>query len=82
MVIDNPQGEQYYGGQLAAPAVGKIASYALRQLRIPTHADSVPGERRRAEPAPQPPPTTTVPVGPDLDRPDVPGTDLMLVMPG
>ncbi len=80
VVIDNPQGEQYYGGQLAAPTVGKIASYALRQLRIPTHADSVPGERRRAEPAPQPP-STTVPVGPDLDRPAVPGADLMMVIP-
>ena len=70
VVIDDPQGDRYYGGQLAAPVVSEIAAYALRQLRIPTHADSVPGERRRAEPAPQPPPSTTVP-GPDGHEADL-----------
>ena len=76
VVIDEPQGEQYYGGQLAAPVVADIAAYALRQLRIPTHADSVPGERRRAEPAPQPPPSTA-PSEPDAD-----GQEAALVQAG
>ena len=78
VVIDDPQGEQYYGGQLAAPVVSEIAAYALRQMRIPTHADSVPGERRRAEPAPQPPPSTTVPSEPGADGPEA---DLVLAGP-
>ena len=73
VVIDRPLGEQYYGGQLAAPVVSEIAAYALRQLRIPARADSVPGERRRAEPAP-PPTSTSVPgePGPDGHDADLP----------
>ncbi len=52
--IDDPGGDIYYGGLVAAPAVAEIASYALRQLRVPSDSESEPGLRRRAEPAPVP----------------------------
>ena len=58
VVIDEPKGDRISGGRLAAPAVSKIAEYALRQLRIPAELDAGPGERRRAEPATAPPTTT------------------------
>ena len=58
VVIDEPKGDRISGGRLAAPAVSKIAEYALRQLRIPAELDARPGERRRAEPATAPPTTT------------------------
>ena len=56
VVIDKPKGEHISGGRLAAPAVSRIAAYALRQLRIPAQLDAEPGERRRAEPATVPQP--------------------------
>lgn len=56
VVVDQPKGDRISGGRLAAPAVSKIAEYALRQLRIPAELDVMPGERRRAEPATEPPP--------------------------
>jgi cell division protein FtsI/penicillin-binding protein 2 len=34
-MVDEPQGGAIYGGEVAAPAFGKIASYALQYLRIP-----------------------------------------------
>ena len=34
VVVDEPQGA-IYGGQVAAPAFGKIAQFALPYLRIP-----------------------------------------------
>ena len=58
VVIDKPKGDRISGGALAAPAVSRIATYALRQLRIPAELDAEPGERRRAEPATVPPLTT------------------------
>ena len=58
VVIDKPKGDRISGGRLAAPAVSRIAAYALRQLRIPAELDAEPGERRRAEPATVPSPTT------------------------
>ena len=58
VVIDQPKGDLISGGRLAAPAVSRIAEYALRQLRIPAELDAEPGERRRAAPAQVPPPTT------------------------
>ena len=58
VVIDEPKGDRISGGRLAAPTVSKIAEYALRQLRTPAELDTDPGERRRAEPATVPPPTT------------------------
>ena len=66
VMIDQPRGERISGGTLAAPTVSKIAEYALRQLRIPTELDALPGERRRAEPAVAPPP----PASPDDGSPD------------
>ena len=58
VIIDEPKGERISGGKLAAPTVRKIAEYALRQLRVPAELNSTPGERRRAEPAPEPPAPT------------------------
>ena len=55
VVLDDPKGDRYSGGRLAAPVASDIAEYAVRQLRIPADSDSAPGERRRAEPAPLPP---------------------------
>lgn len=54
VVIDEPKGDRISGGSVSAPAVRDIATYALRQLRIPAEEDSQPGDRRRAAPAPVP----------------------------
>ncbi len=35
VVVDDPKGGNYYGGTVAAPAFGKIASFALPYLGIP-----------------------------------------------
>ncbi|ACL71855.1 Peptidoglycan glycosyltransferase [Thioalkalivibrio sulfidiphilus HL-EbGr7] len=43
VVIDEPAGEQYYGGQVAAPVFSKIMQGALRLLDVPP--DDVPGIR-------------------------------------
>ena len=60
VIIDQPKGARISGGKLAAPTVRKISEYALRQLRVPAELNVTPGERRRAEPAPEPLPPTTV----------------------
>ncbi len=38
IVIDEPQGEDYYGGQVAAPVFARIISGALRLLAVPPDA--------------------------------------------
>ena len=58
VIIDQPKGERISGGKLAAPTVSKITEYALRQLRFPAELSTVGGERRRADPAVVPPPST------------------------
>ena len=35
VIIDEPQGSQYYGGQVAAPVFSRVAQGALRILNIP-----------------------------------------------
>jgi cell division protein FtsI/penicillin-binding protein 2 len=35
VIVDNPKGGDYYGGTVAAPAFGQIASFALPYLGIP-----------------------------------------------
>ena len=65
VIIDQPKGERISGGSLAAPTVGRIAEYALRQLRVPAELNTTPGVRRRAEPAPEPPPPTLATEGAD-----------------
>jgi cell division protein FtsI (penicillin-binding protein 3) len=35
VIIDEPQGEQYYGGEVAAPVFSRVAQGALRILNIP-----------------------------------------------
>lgn len=58
VTIDQPKGERISGGKLAAPTVSKIAEYALRQLRVPAELNNVGDERRRADPAVVPTPST------------------------
>lgn len=64
VVLDTPSDPYATGGNLAAPLFQKIASYAVRHLRIPPDQESTPvnGERVRAEP--QAAPATTVPSEP------------------
>ena len=40
VVVDEPQGDNYYGGTVAAPAFGEIAKFALPYLEIPTEGAS------------------------------------------
>jgi cell division protein FtsI/penicillin-binding protein 2 len=35
VIVDEPQGENYYGGSVAAPAFGRIAAFALPYLGVP-----------------------------------------------
>ena len=35
VVIDEPQGREYYGGQVAAPVFSKVMTGALRLMDIP-----------------------------------------------
>lgn len=45
VVIDEPQGEEYYGGQVAAPVFSKVMKGALRILNIPP--DDLPSFNRK-----------------------------------
>jgi cell division protein FtsI (penicillin-binding protein 3) len=41
VVVDEPQGKEYFGGQVAAPAFGRIMEQALRYLDVPNDGHSV-----------------------------------------
>lgn len=44
VMIDEPAGEEYYGGQVAAPVFAEVMSAALRLLNLPPdEADQLPG---------------------------------------
>ncbi len=46
VMIDEPRGEEYYGGAVAAPVFGKVMAGALRLLDIPPDdLPSMPGQR-------------------------------------
>lgn len=46
VMIDEPRGEKYYGGAVAAPVFGKVMAGALRLLDIPPDdVPSMPGQR-------------------------------------
>ncbi len=46
VMIDEPRGEKYYGGSVAAPVFGKVMAGALRLLDIPPDdIGSMPGQR-------------------------------------
>jgi len=45
VVIDEPQGDHYYGGEVAAPVFSRITAGALRLLNV------VPDERQEGRPA-------------------------------
>ena len=34
VIIDNPKGEQYYGGEVAAPVFSRIMTESLRLLNV------------------------------------------------
>ena len=52
VVIDDPQGESYGGGSVAAPIFADLAGYSVRQLHLaPFGEQTVAAERIRAEPA-------------------------------
>jgi cell division protein FtsI (penicillin-binding protein 3) len=51
LVLDSPSGGAYYGGQVAAPAFGRIMADALAYLRVPPDEDPLPPARETA-PAP------------------------------
>ncbi|MCB1959750.1 MAG: penicillin-binding protein 2 [Rhodocyclaceae bacterium] len=42
VMIDEPSGKQYYGGQVAAPVFSKVMSGALRALSVPPDAPVAP----------------------------------------
>ncbi|MEW6647769.1 MAG: penicillin-binding transpeptidase domain-containing protein [Pseudomonadota bacterium] len=59
VVIDEPQGDEYYGGQVAAPVFGRVMSGALRLLDIaPDDLESL-GVKLADAPAPAPVRVTT-----------------------
>ncbi|MFM2483146.1 peptidoglycan D,D-transpeptidase FtsI family protein [Celerinatantimonas sp. YJH-8] len=41
VVINNPQGDHYYGGQVAAPVFAKVMSGSLRYLNIPPDGNGI-----------------------------------------
>jgi cell division protein FtsI (penicillin-binding protein 3) len=45
VVIDEPQGRQYYGGEVAAPVFGGVMAGALRLLNVAP--DDVPSPKAR-----------------------------------
>ena len=38
VMIDDPQGAEYYGGEVAAPVFSKVTSAALHELNVPNDA--------------------------------------------
>lgn len=52
VLVDNPRGEKYGGGSVAAPLFAELSSYALQQLHLaPLNDGTVVEQRIRAEPA-------------------------------
>jgi cell division protein FtsI (penicillin-binding protein 3) len=48
VVIDEPSGDEYYGGKIAAPAFAEIAGESLRYLGVPGVAiESAPAPVRK-----------------------------------
>jgi cell division protein FtsI (penicillin-binding protein 3) len=56
VVIDEPGGKEYYGGQVAAPVYAEIMARTMRVLGIPPDDPSV--IRRKVDFGPVPPPST------------------------
>ncbi len=42
VIVDEPRGEDYYGGEVAAPVFSRIVSGALRLLAVPPDALAEP----------------------------------------
>ena len=62
VILDNPLGENYGGGSVAAPVFSEIASYTARQLRIPAASAGVTTTAVRAAAA------TSVPAAEPVDE--------------
>ncbi|GGB87720.1 penicillin-binding protein 3 [Marinobacterium zhoushanense] len=45
VMVDNPKGQEYYGGEVAAPVFSRVAADALRLLNVPP--DSWPGSDKQ-----------------------------------
>ena len=48
VVIEDPRGEHYYGGKVAAPVFSKIMSGALRLLNVPPDLELPPEKKGQA----------------------------------
>jgi len=65
VVIDEPSGKEYYGGQVAAPVYAEIMTRAMRVLGVPPDDPSV--IKRQADFGPAPPPVTRWAYAPNAD---------------
>ena len=45
VVINEPRGEEYYGGTVAAPVFSNVMAGALRMLDVPPDNLTLPGQR-------------------------------------
>jgi hypothetical protein len=52
VVIDEPGGEEYYGGQVAAPVYAEVMARTMRVLGVPPDDPSVIKRRADLGPAP------------------------------
>ncbi len=60
VLIDEPRGEHYYGGQVAGPAFGVIVSQTLRYLGVPAQEEPPPEDDKGGKPADRPEPAVEV----------------------
>ena len=58
VVLDDPQGGAYYGGEIAAPVFEKVAAAALDALRVSPDAGEIPPSGQWAPPKPKPLPAS------------------------
>jgi cell division protein FtsI (penicillin-binding protein 3) len=65
VVIDEPGGKEYYGGQVAAPVYAEIMTRAMRVLGVPPDDPSV--IKRQADFGPEPPRATRWAYAPNAD---------------
>lgn len=42
VLVDGPRGDEYYGGQVAAPVFGQVMAGALRLMNIAPDGDALP----------------------------------------
>jgi cell division protein FtsI (penicillin-binding protein 3) len=47
VIVNEPKGEEHYGGQVAAPVFSRIVSGAMRLLNVPPDNFAAEGETHR-----------------------------------